>query len=77
MMVDPDGTLDALTSLGLTSPLAGQKLSPGSQQEASHPGAEALSSRPEGVTSEARGSSDHAEVTGRDSGPQQSPRSYN
>ncbi|XP_053274180.1 centrosomal protein of 170 kDa [Pleuronectes platessa] len=58
MMVDPDGTLDALTSLGITSPLADQKLSPGSQQEPSHPGAEALSgshlsSRPEGVTSEA------------------------
>ncbi|XP_054635495.1 centrosomal protein of 170 kDa [Dunckerocampus dactyliophorus] len=31
MMVDPDGTLDALTSLGLTSPLTDQK-SPAAQQ---------------------------------------------
>lgn len=33
VMVDPDGTLDALSSLGLTSPLVseGQRVSPGSQ----------------------------------------------
>lgn len=34
MMVDPDGTLDALTSLGLPSPLCEQKSSPTGQQGA-------------------------------------------
>uniref|UniRef100_A0A3B5LZK0 Centrosomal protein 170Ab n=1 Tax=Xiphophorus couchianus TaxID=32473 RepID=A0A3B5LZK0_9TELE len=34
MMVDPDGTLDALSSMGLTSPLSDQRMSPGSQQGA-------------------------------------------
>lgn len=35
MMVDPDGTLDALSNLSLTSPLTDQKLNPGTQQGAS------------------------------------------
>lgn len=63
MMVDPDGTLDALSNLGLTSPLTDQKISPGTQQGASvlHPGAGA-SSRPEGLATEPCGPSDHAEV---------------
>ncbi|XP_059209985.1 centrosomal protein of 170 kDa [Centropristis striata] len=79
MMVDPDGTLDALSTLGLTSPLTDQKIGPGTQQGASvlHPGAEASSStlsRPEGLANE---SSDHAEVAERDPGPRQSPRPYN
>ncbi|XP_029294991.1 centrosomal protein of 170 kDa isoform X2 [Cottoperca gobio] len=82
MMVDPDGTLDALSNLGLTSPLADQKMIPGTQQGASvlHPGAEASSStlsRPERRAIEPCGPSDHAEVAERDPGPQQSPRSYN
>ncbi|KAK1886972.1 Centrosomal protein of 170 kDa [Dissostichus eleginoides] len=34
MMVDPDGTLDALSNMGVTSPLADQKTSPGAQQGA-------------------------------------------
>ncbi|KAG7214470.1 hypothetical protein INR49_023067 [Caranx melampygus] len=37
MMVDPDGTLDALSNLGITSPLADPKTSPGTQQGALHP----------------------------------------
>lgn len=84
MMVDPDGTLDALSNLGLTSPLTDQKISPGTQQGASmlHPGAgassgAASSSRPEGPATEPCGPSDHAEVAERDPGPQQSSRSYN
>uniref|UniRef100_M3ZR98 Centrosomal protein of 170 kDa-like n=1 Tax=Xiphophorus maculatus TaxID=8083 RepID=M3ZR98_XIPMA len=48
MMVDPDGTLDALSSMGLTSPLSDQRMSPGSQQ-----GAPALHSRTETKTSSA------------------------
>uniref|UniRef100_A0A3B3DCJ1 Centrosomal protein 170Ab n=1 Tax=Oryzias melastigma TaxID=30732 RepID=A0A3B3DCJ1_ORYME len=35
MMVDPDGTLDALSNLGLTSPLADQRTGPGTLMEAS------------------------------------------
>uniref|UniRef100_A0A3P8TPL0 Centrosomal protein 170Ab n=1 Tax=Amphiprion percula TaxID=161767 RepID=A0A3P8TPL0_AMPPE len=62
MMVDPDGTLDALSNLGLTSPLTDPKLSPGTQQEASvlHPRAEAALSatRPEGLSTEPCGASD-------------------
>ncbi|XP_018520332.1 LOW QUALITY PROTEIN: centrosomal protein of 170 kDa [Lates calcarifer] len=84
MMVDPDGTLDALSNLGITSPLADQKISPGTQQGVSvlHPGAEASpctvsATRPEGLASEPCGSSDHAEVAERHQGPQQSSRSYN
>ncbi|XP_068445273.1 centrosomal protein of 170 kDa [Clinocottus analis] len=81
MMVDPDGTLDALSNLGLTSPLTEQKIGPGTQQGAPvlHPGAEASSStvpRPEGRATESSGPFDHAEVAERDSGPQQGPRSY-
>uniref|UniRef100_A0A3P8TY97 Centrosomal protein 170Ab n=1 Tax=Amphiprion percula TaxID=161767 RepID=A0A3P8TY97_AMPPE len=77
MMVDPDGTLDALSNLGLTSPLTDPKLSPGTQQEASvlHPRAEAALSatRPEGLSTEPCGASD--QTAERDPGPQQ--RSYN
>lgn len=77
MMVDPDGTLDALSNLGLTSPLTDPKLSPGTQQEASvlHPGAEAALSatRPEGLSTEPCGASD--QTSERDPGLQQ--RSYN
>ncbi|XP_038146655.1 centrosomal protein of 170 kDa isoform X2 [Cyprinodon tularosa] len=42
MMVDPDGTLDALSSMGLTSPVSDPKTSPGAQQGAplSHTGAQ-------------------------------------
>uniref|UniRef100_A0A3B5BD22 Centrosomal protein 170Ab n=1 Tax=Stegastes partitus TaxID=144197 RepID=A0A3B5BD22_9TELE len=61
MMVDPDGTLDALSNLGLTSPLTDQKLSPGTQQGVSvlHPGAEASlsASRPDGLSTEPCGAS--------------------
>lgn len=57
VMVDPDGTLDALSNLGLTSPLSDPKLNPGTQQglPVLHPGAGAppsgplLPSRPEGL----------------------------
>ncbi|TDH15805.1 hypothetical protein EPR50_G00013320 [Perca flavescens] len=82
MMVDPDGTLDALSNLGLTSPLTDQRIGPGTQQGASvlHPGAEASSStlsRPEGRDTESCGPPGHAEVAERDPGPRQSPRSYN
>ncbi|XP_067440043.1 centrosomal protein of 170 kDa [Thunnus thynnus] len=84
MMVDPDGTLDALSSLGLTSPLTDQKISPGTQQGASvlHPGAEASSSthsasKQEGTTAEPQGQSDHAQVAERDPGPKPTSRSYN
>lgn len=84
MMVDPDGTLDALSTLGITSPLADQKISPGARQRelALHPGAEALpstqsASRPEGLSAEHHGSSDHVEVGERSPGPQQNSRSYN
>lgn len=46
-MVDPDGTLDALTSLGLTSPLTDlQRVSPGAAgpSAAGHPPGEGPSS---------------------------------
>uniref|UniRef100_A0A8C2WC68 CEP170 C-terminal domain-containing protein n=1 Tax=Cyclopterus lumpus TaxID=8103 RepID=A0A8C2WC68_CYCLU len=81
MMVDPDGTLDALSILGLTSPLTEQKIGPGTQQGPSvlHPGAEGSSntvSRPEGRATESSGPLDHAVVAERDPGPKQSPRSY-
>uniref|UniRef100_A0A3Q2PQ74 Centrosomal protein 170Ab n=1 Tax=Fundulus heteroclitus TaxID=8078 RepID=A0A3Q2PQ74_FUNHE len=47
MMVDPDGTLDALSSLGLTSPLSDQKTGPGTLQGAPalHSGAETKTSK--------------------------------
>ncbi|XP_069561065.1 centrosomal protein of 170 kDa [Brachyistius frenatus] len=85
MMVDPDGTLDALSTLGLTSPPADRRIGIGTQQgsSVSHPGAEAASSgtlsasRPEGLSNEPRGSADRAEVAERDPGPQPSSRSYN
>uniref|UniRef100_H2MD38 Centrosomal protein 170Ab n=1 Tax=Oryzias latipes TaxID=8090 RepID=H2MD38_ORYLA len=44
MMVDPDGTLDALSNLGLTSPLADQRAGPGAQMGASTLEPEAASS---------------------------------
>ncbi|KAJ0033312.1 hypothetical protein NQD34_000419 [Periophthalmus magnuspinnatus] len=44
MMVDPDGTLDALTSLGLTSPLCESKPSPDIQQGAVESQKETLTS---------------------------------
>ncbi|XP_070829342.1 centrosomal protein of 170 kDa isoform X1 [Chaetodon trifascialis] len=82
MMVDPDGTLDALSNLGLTSPLTDQKINPGTQQGASvlHPGAGVSSStlsssRPEGQATEPCGPSDH--LAEQDPGSQQSSRSYN
>ncbi|XP_029011756.1 centrosomal protein of 170 kDa [Betta splendens] len=71
MMVDPDGTLDALSNLGLMSPLADQKTSPPVQHSASglDPRSEASSStlagpRPEGPAS---GSSNHTGGAERDS----------
>nr|XP_020451808.1 centrosomal protein of 170 kDa-like isoform X2 [Monopterus albus] len=76
MMVDPDGTLDALSNLGLTSPLTDQKITPGAQQgEAS---SSTLSApRPDELASDPCGSSEHTEMAERDPGPQQSFRSYN
>uniref|UniRef100_A0A3P8QAP6 CEP170 C-terminal domain-containing protein n=1 Tax=Astatotilapia calliptera TaxID=8154 RepID=A0A3P8QAP6_ASTCA len=75
MMVDPDGTLDALSNLGLTSPLTDQKISPGAQQRAAVLQTEAeassrtlSSSRPELLSTEPVGSSNHAEVSERDPG---------
>lgn len=84
MMVDPDGTLDALSNLGLTSPLTDQKISPGAQQRAAVLQTEAeassrtlSSSRPELLSTEPVGSPNHAEVSERDPGLQQSSNSYN
>lgn len=84
MMVDPDGTLDALSSLGLTSPLADQKISLGAQQRASLLQTEATASsnalsasRPEVLSTEPTGTSDHAEVSEGDPGLPQSSNSYN
>lgn len=80
MMVDPDGTLDALSNLGLTSPLTDQKINPGTQQGASvlHRGVGVSSpSRSEGLATELCGPSDHAEVAERDPRLQQGSRSYN
>lgn len=76
MMVDPDGTLDALSNLGVTSPLADQKVTPGPQQ-----GAEVSTgstpSRPEGQAAEARGAPGNSDVPERDPGLQQGSRSHN
>ncbi|KAM3864563.1 centrosomal protein of 170 kDa [Diretmus argenteus] len=75
VMVDPDGTLDALSNLGLTSPLAAdQKINPGAQQGAAglFPGAPSntLSApKAEGTSTEQRGPSDQAEMAERDPGP--------
>uniref|UniRef100_A0A3Q0SCL7 Centrosomal protein 170Ab n=1 Tax=Amphilophus citrinellus TaxID=61819 RepID=A0A3Q0SCL7_AMPCI len=84
MMVDPDGTLDALSSLGLTSPLADQKISLGAQQRASLLQTEAAASsnalsasKPEVLSTEPTGTSDHAEVSEGDPGLPQSSNSYN
>ncbi|XP_028264515.1 centrosomal protein of 170 kDa [Parambassis ranga] len=82
LMVDPDGTLDALSSLGLTSPLSDQKVSPGTRPGASvlHARGEASSStlsaslRPEGLSTEP---SDRTEAADRDARSEQSSRSYN
>ncbi|XP_041840078.1 centrosomal protein of 170 kDa isoform X2 [Melanotaenia boesemani] len=70
MMVDPDGTLDALSILGLTSPLTDQKINPGTGQGASVLQTEAVetssstlsSLRPEGLSTDPHGSSDHTKV---------------
>uniref|UniRef100_A0A1A7YM28 Centrosomal protein 170b n=1 Tax=Iconisemion striatum TaxID=60296 RepID=A0A1A7YM28_9TELE len=74
MMVDPDGTLDALSNLGLTSLLVEQKRSPGTQPGALevHPAAEAASSsthstsRPQGRSGEPFASSEHDPGTQQD-----------
>ncbi|XP_014833748.1 PREDICTED: centrosomal protein of 170 kDa-like isoform X1 [Poecilia mexicana] len=63
MMVDPDGTLDALSSMGLTSPLSDQRTSPGSQQ-----GAQALHSRTETKTSSTPSAPRHEELSGEPCG---------
>ncbi|KAM6939837.1 centrosomal protein of 170 kDa [Xenentodon cancila] len=76
LMVDPDGTLDALSSLGLTSPLADQNINPGTRQGASvsDPKTEKASSStlsthgPEGVTAKPH-ASDYADVAGRNPAP--------
>lgn len=84
MMVDPDGTLDALSSLGLTSPLADQKISLGAQQRTSVLQTEAAASpstlsasRPEALSTEPTGTSGHAEVSEGDPVLPQSSNSYN
>lgn len=69
MMVDPDGTLDALSNLGLTSPLTDPKLNLGTQHglPVLHPGAGAPSSgplppsRPEALPPNTGGASDQTE----------------
>lgn len=81
MMVDPDGTLDALSNLGLTSPPIDLKINPGTQQGL-HRGVGASSStlspsRPEGLATEPCAPSERAEVAERDPGLQQSSRAYN
>lgn len=77
MTVDPDGTLDALSNLGLTSPLVTErKISPGAQQGSTVllPEVDASSTslsapRPEGTSTEPCGPLENAEVTERDAGP--------
>uniref|UniRef100_A0A3Q3WCF2 CEP170 C-terminal domain-containing protein n=1 Tax=Mola mola TaxID=94237 RepID=A0A3Q3WCF2_MOLML len=77
MMVDPNGTLDALSNLSLASPLNDQRVDPGTQQGASmlHHGAKAPSKlsplRPEGLAPEAGAPSDQAESAERDPGLKQ------
>ncbi|XP_061736966.1 centrosomal protein of 170 kDa isoform X1 [Nerophis ophidion] len=68
MMVDPDGTLDALTSLGLTSPLADQK-----STESSFPsGAEASATVLSGTRHEAaRNETEQSQVAEQFPGSQQ------
>ncbi|KAM4603282.1 centrosomal protein of 170 kDa [Polymixia lowei] len=74
VMVDPDGTLDALSNLGLTSPLvADQRISPGAQQGAATllPGAEpptASAPKADGASAEPRGPSERSDVAERDPG---------
>ncbi|KAM9314791.1 centrosomal protein of 170 kDa [Pholidichthys leucotaenia] len=79
MMVDPDGTLDALSTLGLTSPLSEQKISLGSQQGASvlQTGSATASNamKPGGLSTEPCGAP--AEAIDSDLGPQQDLRSHN
>ncbi|KAM9857693.1 centrosomal protein of 170 kDa [Aulostomus maculatus] len=82
MMVDPDGTLDALSSLGITSPLTDQKICPGTQQGVSalRPGAEAPSNNPprhEGTPTEPHRLSEHAQAAEQDPESQQSSKSHN
>ncbi|XP_059427677.1 centrosomal protein of 170 kDa isoform X2 [Carassius carassius] len=65
IMVDPDGTLDALSSLGLTSPLmAENRVSPGSQGPAGNQAVDVF-------TSTAALASAYSEVAERDPGLQQ------
>lgn len=75
MMVDPDGTLDALSSLGLTSPLTDQKISPAAQQEAA-PSSAVAGSRCEDVPTEAHIQTD-TQVSEQDAGSRQSPAMNN
>lgn len=83
MMVDPNGTLDALSNLSLAGPLNDQRVDPGTQQGASmsHHGAEAPTKlsplRPEGLAPEAGAPPDQAEPAERDPGLKQSSRTYN
>ncbi|XP_047220252.1 centrosomal protein of 170 kDa [Girardinichthys multiradiatus] len=63
MMVDPDGTLDALSSMGLTSPLSDQKTSHGTQQ-----GAPVLHSGAETKTSSTLSAPRHEEFSGKPCG---------
>ncbi|KAF7662677.1 hypothetical protein LDENG_00229690 [Lucifuga dentata] len=77
MMVDPDGTLDALSNLGLTSPLVTEKkISPGSQQGATVllPEVDVSSSTlsapmPEATSTEPCRPSDITDMVERDAGP--------
>ncbi|CAJ1053745.1 centrosomal protein of 170 kDa [Xyrichtys novacula] len=70
MMVDPDGTLDALSTMGLTSPIGDQKIGPGATSL--HPGSG--TSRPEGPAPEPCGPSVKAGAE-QAPGPKHSSRS--
>ncbi|XP_074541341.1 centrosomal protein of 170 kDa isoform X2 [Halichoeres trimaculatus] len=70
MMVDPDGTLDALSTMGITSPGTDQKITP--RVSSLHPGSGAT--RPEVSATEPCGPSERAEGE-TDPGPKQSSRS--
>ncbi|XP_061686815.1 centrosomal protein of 170 kDa isoform X2 [Syngnathoides biaculeatus] len=77
MMVDPDGTLDALTCLGLTNPLADQKRPASHQAESPLPsGAEAsstglLDSRHEVAPGESHGLAESVQVAEQVTGSKQ------
>ncbi|XP_067315047.1 centrosomal protein of 170 kDa isoform X3 [Pseudorasbora parva] len=71
IMVDPDGTLDALSSLGLTSPLmAENRVSPGSQGPAGNQAAEVSASSPALPSA-------YSEVAERDLGLQERSKEQN